>query len=51
MSKKVIEKHITVTEDIHIKLSMIAKKKRKSMRKVVSRLIEGKYKEVIDGRE
>lgn len=48
--KKIIEKHITVTDEIHSKLRTIAKRENRTMRAVVSRLIENEFKRSIDGR-
>jgi len=42
--KKIIEKHITVTDEIHSKLRTIAKREHRTMRAVASRLIENEFK-------
>jgi len=44
MSKKIVEKHISVTQETHDKLKQIADKQRRSMRTVVTKLIDDEGK-------
>jgi len=46
MKKKLIEKHITVTDETHNKLKEIAEAERRSMRTVVTKMIDDKHKEM-----
>ena len=43
---KIVEKHITVTEETHDKLKQVAEAERRSMRTVVTMIIEDKYKKL-----
>lgn len=42
----VVEKHVTLLEDAHDKLKKVAKKDRRSMRNVVTLMIEDRYEQL-----
>jgi predicted CopG family antitoxin len=48
MDKKIVEKHISVTDETHKKLRIIAKREGRSMRTIVTKLIDKKFAENVD---
>jgi len=43
MKKKIVEKHVTVDESVHNMLRILAKEQRRSMRAVISKLVEDEF--------
>ena len=46
----VVEKHVTILEDAHSKLFKISKKDRRSMRNVITIMIEDRYEQLFGDR-